>query len=154
MKKLMLSVLIILSMPLYAFSQSLQGTYKLVTFDVQIEREDAQDLFGKAPHGYLIITPTRMMTIITKEGRNAAHSPEEKSALVDSLISYTGPYRIEGKKFITDVDVSWSEAWTGTKQARTWTVNGSSLTLVTDPAPYLIDPSKTDTARLVWEKIE
>ena len=154
MKKLMLLVLVVLLIPLYAFGESLQGTYKLVTFDVQIGREQAQDFFGKAPHGYLIITPTRMMTIITKEGRNVAHSPEEKAALVDSLISSTGPYRLEGKKFITDVDVSWSEAWTGNKQARTWTVDGNSLTLVTDPAPYLIDPAKTVTARLVWEKID
>ena len=47
MKKVMLLVLVGLLVPLYVFGQSLQGTFKLVTFDVQIGRKQAQDFLGK-----------------------------------------------------------------------------------------------------------
>jgi hypothetical protein len=152
MKKALVALGIALS-PFWVLAQ-VQGTYKLVLFDVLVDNVKQADYFGAAPSGYLIVTPTRLMTIITKEGRKRATSGEEKAALVDTLIAYTGPYRIEGKKLTTAVDVSWSEVWTGTQQSRTWTVEGNHLTLVTDPAPYTRDPTKTATARLVWEKIE
>jgi hypothetical protein len=152
--KAFLALLLALTIPLCATAQSIQGTYKLVTFDVQIGSDPPRDYFGKVPNGYIIITPTRMMTVITAEGRRPARSPEEKAALLDALIAYTGPYRIEGRKLITAVDASWSEAWTGTQQGRTITVEGNRLTLVTDPAPFLPEPSKMIVARLVGEKIE
>ena len=155
MKRALLAMLTaMLLSPMSVLAQSVVGTYKLVSFAVTIGGETNADFLGKMPNGYIIIMPTRMMTVITKEGRKQAKSMEEKAALVDSIIAYTGPYRIDGGKFITSVDASWSEAWTGTQQARTLSVAGNRLTLVTDPAPFTPDPTKTVTATLVREKIE
>ena len=44
--------------------QSLVGTYKIVFHDVQINGTAMQPL-GKAPHGYLVLTPTRYIAFYT-----------------------------------------------------------------------------------------
>jgi len=48
-----------------------------------------------------------------------------------SLVSYSGIYRVEGDKWITKVDVSWTEAWTGTDQTRFFEIEGDKLEVTT-----------------------
>lgn len=148
------ALLLSLGISTFASGQDLIGTYKLVSFTVNFSDGTTLDAYGKLPSGYTIITPKRFTSLLVSDTRKAGTSTEDKLALYNSQLAYSGLYTIEGTKLITAVDVSWNQAWTGTKQGRTFTVDGNRLTLVTDPAPSMFVPGKTASARLVWEKIE
>ena len=133
--------------------QSLVGTYKIISHDVQVSGTATQPL-GKAPRGYLVLTPTRYVAFNTGDNRKFGTSAAEKAALLDTLVGWSGTYRVEGGKIIIAVDASWTEAWTGKDQVRNWTLSGNRLTLRAEPAPYPRDQSKTAYSVTVWEKIE
>ncbi len=133
--------------------QSLVGIYKMVSYDVQLNGTATQPM-GKAPKGYLVLTPTRAVACYTGENRKFGTSVDEKAALFDTLTTFAGVYRVEGKELIIRVDVSWIEQWNGKDQIRNWELSGNRLTLTSKPQPYGRDPSKTAIVRQVWEKIE
>jgi hypothetical protein len=133
--------------------QSLIGTYKIVSYDVQINGTATQPM-GKAPRGYLVLTPTRFLIFCTGENRKFGTSDADKVALLDTLSAWSGTYRVEGGKIIIAIDASWTELWTGKEQVRHWTLSGNRLTLTGDPTPHPRDPSKTSFVRQVWEKVE
>lgn len=137
-----------------ALGQPTPGTYKIVSFDVQLDGSQSLNPFGTAPKGYIILTKSTFMSMLTGDSRSPAKTAEEKAALLDSMIAYTGPYRVEGDKLIVDVEASWTQTWAGRPQTRTWSMQGNRLTLVTDRAPYTRDPSKMAVLRLVFEKVE
>ena len=134
--------------------QSLVGTYKLVSFTVDVDDQPPRETMGKSPRGYLVLTPTRWIHVITAENRKFGTSVEEKSALWESLSTYTGLYRLDGSKIIVSVDASWNESWNGTQVTRSWQLDGNRLSITTARAPYLLDPSKMAVTRVVWEKVE
>ena len=148
------TLLLSLAVSTFASGQNLVGTYKLISFTSNYSDGTTVDAFGKLPNGYTIITPKRFMSLLVSDTRTAGTTSDDKVALYNSQLSYSGPYTIEGTKLITAVDISWNQAWTGTKQGRTFTIEGNRLTLVTDMAPSALAPSKSVSARLVWEKIE
>ena len=148
-----LVVFFLVSAPCLA-QQSLVGTYKLVSFTVEVDGQSPLETMGKSPRGYLVLTPNRWIHLITAENRKSGTSVEEKSALWDSLSTYTGPYRLDGSKLIVSVDVSWNESFNGTQVTRTWQLDGNRLSITTVPAPYSRDPSKMAVTRVVWERVE
>ena len=133
--------------------QSLVGTYKLVSLVVEVDGKPFQAM-GKAPHGYLVFTPTRFITVVTAENRKFGTSVEEKAALFDSLVAYAGVYRVEGDKLIQTSDVSWIEGSISPTTVETFQLSGNRLTTTVGPMPWPRDPSKTFIRREVWEKIE
>jgi hypothetical protein len=148
-----LILLFLMSAP--CFGQSpLSGTYKLVSFATEIDEQPPLETMGKSPRGYLVVTPTRWIHVITAENRKPGASVEEKAALWESLSTYTGQYRLDGSRIIVAVDASWNESWNGTQVARNWQLDGNRLSITTARAPYSRDPSKMAVTRVVWEKIE
>jgi hypothetical protein len=133
--------------------QSLVGTYKIVSFIEEMEGKTMENM-GKAPHGYLIFTPTHVLAFYTTKERKPGTSMAEKAALFDTLTGWGGKYRIEGNKFIYMPDVSWTETVNGTTRVNTFELSGNRLTLIGGPYPYPRDPSKMVIRRAVWEKIE
>ena len=133
--------------------QSLVGTYKLVSLVVEADGTPYQQM-GKAPQGYLVLTPTRLICFITAENRKFGTSVDEKAALLDSLAGYAGAYRVEGDKLVLNTEVIWTESGKGKTRAETWQLSGNRLTLTLGPAPFPRDPSKTMIRRQVWEKVE
>ncbi len=109
---------------------------------------------GKAPCGYLVLTPTRAINFYAAENRKFGTSVDEKAALFDSLVGWGGAYRVEGSKLVFSVDVSWNEIWNGKDQIRNFELSGNRLILTSDPQPWARDPSKTIIVRQVWEKVE
>jgi hypothetical protein len=132
-------------------AKALVGTYKLCSMKVEL---DDGTIVERPSTGYIIITPKRFTAIIASNDRKAGSDAVEKAALLDTLVAYTGSYTIEGQKLVTDVDVSWNQSWTGTKQRRTWTFDGKELKLASDPAASPSGPTGSVVARLEWEKIE
>ena len=115
-----------------ASPQALFGSWKLVSLVYEFQDGRPQvPLLGKNPIGYLMLSPSgRMAAVLEGEGRKPAKTDEERSALLRSLISYTGIYRIEGDKWITKVDASWNGAWNGTEQSRTFRLDGDKLFVI------------------------
>jgi hypothetical protein len=133
--------------------QSLVGTYKVISTDVEVGGSVTQPL-GKTPHGYLVLTPTRAVFFFTAENRKFGTSVDEKAALFDTLVGWSGVYRVEGGKIVFAVDASWVENWNGKNQVRNWALSGNRLTFTSDPIPFARDPSKTSVVRWVVEKVE
>jgi len=132
----------------------LPGTYKAVSLTMEVEGSAPKDIFGKDLHGFAIFTPTRVAFLITGANRKFGRSVEERAKLWDTLAAYSGPYQIDGDKFVITVDVSANEIWNGTKRVRHWKLDGKTLTITTERAPYSRDPSKMVVVRLVAERVE
>jgi hypothetical protein len=133
--------------------QSLVGTYKLVSHVSEVDGKPFQSM-GKAPHGYLVLTPTRFIYFITAENRKFGTSADEKAALFDSLVGYGGVYRVEGDKLFLTYEVSWVENTVGTTSVEAFQLSGNRLTKTLGPTPWPRDTSKKLIRREAYEKVE
>jgi hypothetical protein len=139
--------------------EKLLGIWKLVSNESEIQDTgELRPVYGKNPNGYIIFMPEgRMMTVITGEGRKVPKTDEERSAAWSTMIAYTGIYRIEGDKFITKVDVSWNEAWTGTEQIRFFKLDGNRLKVISGWAPTNnpnLGLGRMTRGILIWERVK
>ena len=116
------------------------GLWKLVSYEVEIQATGQKELvMGQNPTGYVLFTPEgRVFFIFTGEGRKPAKTVQERADLLNSLVAYTGTYRIEGDKWITKVEVAWNPEWVGTEQTRFFKVDGNSLKILT---PWRVMPN-------------
>jgi Tfp pilus assembly protein PilV len=74
--------------------------------------------------------------------------------LFKSIISaYSGTYVVEGDTVIHDVNLSWNEAWTGTRQMRLFKVTGDELVIETTPRTAGTD-ARQFINTLTWERTE
>ena len=121
-------------------SPSVHGAWQLLSYDV--EQQSNGDTFapmGDQPTGYVIFTPEgRLSFMLSAEGRKPGSNAEERSALLSSMIAYTGIYRLESDRWITQVDVAWNPEWVGTEQTRFFTIDGDILTVHT---PWRVMPN-------------
>ena len=150
----LLAILLAISNPVFAAgSNDLIGNWKLVSWQVIVENELPQNVFGSNPKGYLILTREgRSIVVTTADNRKSGMGDPERAALHKSMLAYSGKYRIEGNDFITLVDISWNEAWNGTEQRRHFRIEGDKLFIESEPAPSIVFPGKTDFRRIVWER--
>jgi hypothetical protein len=100
------------------------------------------------------LTPTRAIAFYTGDNRKFGTSVADKAVLFDTVVGWSGVYRVEGRKIFIAVDASWVENWNGKDQVRNWALSGNRLTFTSDPMPFARDPSKTSIVRQVWEKVE
>lgn len=117
----------------------LVGMWRLVEFAREYQATGEREYpMGEAPTGYILFLPEgRMAVVITGEGRKAPTTDEDRAGLFKSLVAYTGPYRVDGAKWITTVEVSANPAAVGTEQARAFEINGNRLQEMT---AYLAQP--------------
>jgi hypothetical protein len=111
----------------------LVGVWRLVSFEREFQGSEEREYpMGKLPSGYIqFLADGRMTVLITAEGRKAPTTDADRAALYNTLVAYTGGYRVEGDKWITKVDVSANPAWVGTEQTRTFKVSGDRLQEIT-----------------------
>jgi hypothetical protein len=114
-------------------NNNLLGAWELVSlhfvFDDNGERVNPH---GPHPAGVIVLTERRMVAIITS-GAEAQRANTDAAALLRGMLAYSGPYRIEGDKFITTVDLAWHPSWIGTEQVRFFSIDGDRLTITTAP---------------------
>jgi len=124
-------------------SASVVGTWKLVSYDVEVQATGQKEpVFGANPTGYVTFLPEgRVFFVLTADGRKPAKTAEQRAELLGTLIAYTGRYRVEDGKWITSVDVAWNPEWVGTEQARQYKVAGGRLQVLT---PWRIMPNWPD----------
>jgi Lipocalin-like domain len=129
------------------------GTWRLISWQVVVDNEPPQNVFGLHPKGFLILTREgRLMVLTTAEDRIPGMSDHQRAALHKSMVAYSGKYRIDGSDLITTVDLSWNEEWNGTEQRRHFRIEGDKLFIETAPAQSILFPNKTDFRRIVWQR--
>ena len=79
---------------------------------------------------------TNLQAHVREQDKNA-----EKAALLNTLVAYTGTYRVEDGKWITKVEVAWNPEWVGTEQVRPYVVDGNQLKVLT---PWRTMPNWAD----------
>jgi len=105
------------------------GIWRLVSFEREYQATGEREYpMGKTPTGYILFLPEgRMAVVITGEGRTAPTTDQDRAGLFNSLVAYTGGYRVDGDKWITTVDVSANPALVGTEQTRSFRVASDRL---------------------------
>lgn len=146
-------VLVLVASPAFAQDSPLVGNWKLVAFQNILDNDPPKDMYGARPKGVLILTREgRMAAIITAENRKAGTSDAERAELHKSMIAYSGKYRVEGRDFVTTVDMSWNESRNGTDERRYWRIEDGKLFIETVPLASTNFPGRTSVGRLVWER--
>lgn len=134
------------------------GTWRLVSF----VRRDAdtgadENPYGEAPLGFLSVSrDSRMLALIVRDRRPkptdlAKITTQEQVELFKSMVAYGGGFKLEGNRFITDVDISWNENWTGTRQPRNFKIEGDRLIISVDP--QLGANGRRVTAVATWQRV-
>lgn len=133
----------------------LVGTWKLASWVTQVIGEDSREPYGPNPKGRLVITREgHWIVIITAANRQSSKTTDEKAALLDSLLAYSGKYRIVGNKITTRVDMSSNEIYTGANQDQTrfFRVEGDKLDIRTPEIASAVLPGKKIVGTLCFER--
>ena len=136
-------------------ANELVGTWKMTSWVIQIIGGDTREPFGPNPKGRLIITPNGTLTAIgTGANRKPATNDDERLALFNSLLAYSGRYTIDGDKIITSIDISSNEVFSGANQnqMRFFRLEGQKLTLRTPEQDSGAIPGKKIVATITWER--
>ena len=121
-------------------SSPVQGVWSLISYVVEVQGTcETFAPMGEQPTGYVIFTAEgRLSFTLSAQGRQPATTAEEQSHLLNSMIAYTGSYRLEGDRWITRVDVAWTPSWVGTEQTRFYRVEADQLIVST---PWRVMPN-------------
>src|SRR4029450_3123246 len=134
-------ILYFVAQPSFADDRSkVVGLWKLASYEVEIQATGQKaPVMGQNPTGYASFLPEgRVFFILTGEARKTAKTDQERAHLFGTLVAYTGTYRIEGDKWITNVEVAWNPEWVGTEQARSFKIEGDRLQVLT---PWRVMPN-------------
>jgi hypothetical protein len=143
MRPILISLLLLANLPALANSAladdkaAIVGTWKLVSVVYEdVETKERTPVLGEHPNGIQIATPEgRWLALVTAEGRTVPKTDEERARALQSMIAYTGRYRVEDGKVITKVEAAWNEAWVGGEQVRSIRFEGDRLFIESPPIP-------------------
>lgn len=126
------------------------GLWRLVSARLEdLNTGEVEDPYGPDPLGYLLVAPGgRIMSFLTSK-EPAADDP---AALFNSMMAYSGTYRIDGDRWITTVDIAWFPGWIGTHQERTFSVEGDDLHVHGGPLGLPARPGRRMRAILQYRR--
>jgi hypothetical protein len=109
------------------------GTWRLLSYVVEVQATGEKlPAMGEKPGGYVTFLPEgRVFFVLTGDGRKPAKTEHDRAELLNSLVAYTGTYSTEGSTWTTSVDVAWNPEWVGTRQVRSFRVEGDRLEVLT-----------------------
>ena len=147
-----LILMMVIAFPSLA-QQSLVGTYKLVSFQREIDgKPDPSPAEGV--RGYITFTSKVYISFQTEGMRKYGPSAADKAALWESMAANAGSYRVEGKKLVRIPDIHSNESSVGKPVTCDWEIKGNRLILTDDPRPLARDPSKKMVGRREYERID
>ncbi len=134
------------------------GTWKQLSGTMVEEGSSvSRSNLSAAPNGFVNFSADGRLILLSVDSarrKPAGEVPtdEEAEALYRSMIAYAGTYTVEGNKVTYDLEATWNQSWTGTKQVRFWKVEGKLLTVTT---PEIVNPltGKRSVFRLTFEKV-
>lgn len=99
------------------------------------------------PDGHWIV-------IITGANRHPAKTVEEKIALFDSVLAYSGKYTVQGDEITIHVDMSGNEVFTGANQVQTrfFKLDGDKLIVRTPEISSAALPGKKIVGTNIFER--
>jgi len=136
-------------------AEKIVGSWKLVSvvYEDAITKERTPVL-GEHPRGYQIATPDGLwLALVTAENRPVPKTIEERARALQTMISYSGRYRVEDGKVITKVEAAWNEAWVGGEQVRYIRFEGDDLLHIeSPPMPHPNVNDKTVRVIVSWRR--
>lgn len=119
------------------------GTWQLLSYEVEVQATGEKiPVMGQNPTGYAAFLPDgRVFFVLTGEGRKPAKTDQERAELLNTLVAYSGTYSVAGDTWTTSVDVAWNPEWVGTKQVRSFKLDGERLQVLT---PWRVMPNWAD----------
>jgi len=141
----------------FAGEDELYGTYSLVSTTFKL-LETGQVETIPNERGFITYTKEgRMFVVLVRGDRPKADSiakmtDQQRADLFRSMTAYTGTYRFDGQTLEHDVDISWNELWTGTRQIRHVQRDGNRI-ILTAKNPRPSDGKMSETT-LIWEKLK
>jgi hypothetical protein len=134
-------------------ARQLTGSWRLISWTIQVIDGEATQPFGSNPKGRAVFTPDGFSAfMIVRPDRKPAANDAESAALLKSLMVYTGKFTIDGDKLTTNVDLSWNEILTGTAQVRFFKLDGDKLSIRTAEQASAVYPGKKVVGTLIWER--
>ena len=76
----------------------------------------------------------------------------ERAALLQSMVAYTGRYVVKHDRISTQPDVAWNEIYSGAEQIRYYTLNGDRLSIRTAEQLSAVLPGKKVVGTLTYER--
>ena len=130
------------------------GVWRLLSYEIEFQDNgERRKPFGESPTGYLILTPEgRMMGYMEAKNRPSPKTDEARIAAYNSMLAYTGKYRIDGDKWITKADGSWNVDWVGGDQERHFRLEDEKLHIVSQWNFSRFYGNKMVRGILVWER--
>lgn len=112
-----------------AESLQLVGVWELQSIHTEFRDGAERRLVDIAlPAGYLLFTPLgRVLAMVTHASRAQSGAEREGETLFRSTFAYSGQFRLEGERWITRVDRTWSDAWTDEVQVHWFKVEVGRL---------------------------
>ena len=158
MRALLICILVLLNSQALADDKSdraaIVGTWKLVSvvYEDQATKERTPVL-GEHPRGRQIATTDgRWLALVTAENRPVPTNEAERARALQSMIAYTGRYRVEDGKMITKVEAAWNEAWVGGEQTRFIRFEGDRLFIESPPMPHPNVNNKVVKVIVIWDR--
>ena len=136
-------------------TKQLAGTWKVVSLITKFNGGDAVEPFGPNPKGTLVLTPEgQWIIILTRANREPAKNLEEKAALLDSMLAYSGKYTIEGNRMMIRVDTTWNEIYSAANQNQTrfFNIEGDKLTIRSPEIVSAVRPGQKAVATMTLER--
>jgi hypothetical protein len=155
MRAILIGMLLLASLPARADDKTaIVGTWMLVSVVYEdVQTKERTPVLGEHPKGIQIATPEgRWLALVTAEGRSVPKTDEERARALQSMIAYTGRYRVEDGKVITKVEAAWNEAWVGGEQVRAIRFEGDRLFIESPPMPHPNVNNKTVRVIVIWER--
>jgi Lipocalin-like domain len=156
MRIIALIALLLFAAPVHAGDrENIIGSWKLVSvvYEDAATRERTPVL-GEHPRGYQIATPDGLwLALVTADNRPVPKTTEERARALQTMISYSGRYRVEDGKVITKVEAAWNEAWVGGEQVRFIRFEGEDLLHIeSPPMPHPNVNDKTVRVIVSWRR--
>ena len=127
------------------------GGWTLVSARHEFDDTEPKEIYGPDPLGSIVFTPQfRMMAILTSRSHDTNAPPE---ILFQSMMAYTGHFRLEGNELITTVDAAWIPSWVGSEQRRFATIKDDQLFIRTNRHDnHPLYPGTPVVGEIVWER--
>jgi hypothetical protein len=136
-------------------AKQIAGTWKLVSWLTKFDGGDTVEPYGPNAKGRLVLTPEgHWIIILTGANRRPATTNDEKAALLDSMLAYSGKYTVEGDRITTRVDMSSNEVYTGPNQNQTrfFKIEGDKLILRTPEIVSAVRVSQKAVGTITFER--
>ena len=134
--------------------QKIVGTWTLVSvvYEDQ-ESKERTPVLGEHPRGRQIATADgRWLALVTAQDRPVPKTDAERARALQTMIAYTGRYRVEEGKVITRVEAAWNEAWVGGEQTRIIRFEGDRLFIESPPMPHPNVNDKVVKVIVIWDR--